>query len=257
MVNDSYALDWMNPKYPRKTYSDRLLRGLYYCFLRKMEGMAYPRLDALIANSRHVRKEIIRGYSLDAAKVCVIHPGLRQQSQDSPLPLTGSPAILFVGGNFLRKGLPLLLQATATLRSRFPDIHLHVVGKDHNQPALAALAARLNLTLSVTFHGRQPNDKVRRMMAGADIFALPSVSEGFGLVYLEAMQAGTPVIATRIGGASEVFVENSEAVFVDPRNVGEMAQAIEKIASDKTFEQALREGGRKAASRLTVSPWWN
>jgi glycosyltransferase involved in cell wall biosynthesis len=217
-----------------------------------MEGIAYPRLDALIANSRHVCNAIAQGYDLDAAKVCVIHYGLQQRKQESPLPLTGSPAILFVGGNFFRKGLPLLMQAAAALRSRFPDIHLHVVGKDPNQPAIAALAAKLNLTRSVTFHGRRPNDHVRRLMAGAGIFALPSVTEGFGLVYLEAMQAGLPVIATRVGGAHEVFVENSEAVFVDPGDVREMAQAIEKIASDQKFAAALKEGGRKAASRFTV-----
>ena len=252
MVNDSYALDWMNPNHPRSTYSDRMSRGLYYGFLRKMEGITYPRLDALIANSRHVCNTIAQGYNLDAAEVCVIHYGLQQPKEDTPLPLTGSPAIVFVGGNFFRKGLPLLMQAAASLRSRFPDIHLHVVGKDSNQPAIAALAAKLHMTRSVTFHGRQPNDKVRRIMAGADIFALPSATEGFGLVYVEAMQAGTPVIATRIGGAHEVFVENSEAVFVDPRDVGGLSQAIEKIASDKKFAQTLREGGRKAASRFTV-----
>jgi glycosyltransferase involved in cell wall biosynthesis len=252
MANDAYALDWTDPKYPRSTYSDRLSRGLYYGFLRKMEGNAYPRLDALIANSGHVCRTITKGYHLDAAKVCVIHYGLRQQNQDHPLPLTGSPAVLFVGGNFLRKGLPLLLQAAAVLKPKFPEIHLHVVGKDPNQPTIAALAARLNCTRSVTFHGRQPNDIVRRMMAGAAIFALPSITEGFGLVYLEAMQAGTPVIATRAGGASEVFLDNSEAVFVDPLNVGEITGAIEKTASDNNFARTLREGGRRAVSRFTV-----
>jgi len=93
---------------------------------------------------------------------------------------------------------------------------------------------------------------VRRMMAGSDMFALPSLTEGFGLVYLEAMHAGAPVIATRLGGAHEVFVENAEAAFVAPGSVAELSAAIERIASDRNFAEALCEGGRKAASRFTV-----
>jgi glycosyltransferase involved in cell wall biosynthesis len=251
MVNDSYALKWMEPDYPRKSYPDRFFRGSYYFLLRKIENSTYPRFNTLIANSRYVAQEITTGYGLSPDRVVVVYHGLSHQAMPARISLPGSPALLFIGGNFSRKGLPLLIEATALLTSRFPRIHLHVVGKDRNQPTLAELAARRQLSDKVTFHGWKPNDVVRGMLAGADIFALPSLTEGFGLVYLEAMQIGTPVVATLIGGAKEVFREGQEAVFVDPRRVDEMALAVERIATDKPMAAALRENGRQAAARFT------
>ena len=233
MVNDSYALDWLDRAYPRTLFADRLWRELYYGFLRFIERRTYRKFTRVLTNSRHVRDAIVPGYRLDLRRVQVIHYGLNVREPVPAPTLAGSPSVLFVGGNFVRKGLPTLLDAAARLRSKFVRIHVHVIGRDRNQPFLEEQAHRLGISDCISFHGRQPNDKVRRIMAGADIFALPSATEGFGLVYVEAMQAGTPVIATRIGGAHEVFVENSEAVFVDPNDFGGLSQAIEKIASDQ------------------------
>jgi glycosyltransferase involved in cell wall biosynthesis len=71
-------------------------------------------------------------------------------------------------------------------------------------------------------------------------------------VYLEAMRAGTPVIATSLGGAREVFAQGEEAVFVHPCDVEGLANAIRRIASDPEAAERLRGGGRRAAGRFTV-----
>jgi len=252
MVNDSYALDWLDSTYPRALFADRLSRALYYGLLRFTERRTYRKFTHLVTNSRHVRDAIVPGYRLDPRRVQVIHYGLNVHEPAPSPALAGSPSILFVGGNFVRKGLPTLLDAIARLKPKFARIHVHVVGRDRNQPILEEQARRLDIVDCVSFHGWQPNETVHRMMAGSDMFALPSLTEGFGLVYLEAMHAGAPVIATRLGGAHEVFVENTEAAFVAPGSVAELSAAIEKIASDRNFAEALCEGGRKAASRFTV-----
>lgn len=251
-ANDAYALDWLNPDYPRALFTDRRLRACYYWLLRITEFRTYRRFNCLIANSHHVRNRTVQGYRLDPQKVSVIYYGLDACEPVSPSALHGSPSILFVGGNFLRKGLATLLDAVAQLKSSFARIQLHVVGRDANQAVLENQARSLGIFDCVTFHGWKPNSTVQQMMAGATMFVLPSLTEGFGLVYLEAMQAGAPVIATRLGGAHEVFVENTEAAFVAPGSVAELSAAIERIASDRNFAEALCEGGRKAASRFTV-----
>lgn len=252
MVNDSYALDWLERGYPRRSFKDRKLRNLYYRLLRFVEKRTYHRLNALIANSRHVARAVITGYRLNSRKVNIIYYGLPDCPAFSPVPMKCKPAILFVGANFQRKGLPTLLKAAARLRPRYNGLCIHVVGRDRNQPALESLARKLDITSDVVFHGWQPNDRVRGMMAGADVFALPSLTEAFGLVYLEAMRAGTPVVATTLGGAREVFREGEEALFVAPGDVDGLAEAIEKIITDPKTTSRLQGGGRAAVSRFSV-----
>jgi glycosyltransferase involved in cell wall biosynthesis len=252
MVNDSYALDWLARGYPRDLFSDRKSRASYYAFLRLVESKTYPKYDVVIANSRQVAHRITRGYRLDPARVHVVYCGIPRAKRAVPIRLPGAPAILFVGGNFARKGLPNLLRAIGRVRQNAAEVHLHVVGRDRNQPAIERCAQQLGLADRVTFHDWRANAVVRRMMAGADMLALPSHTEGFGLVYLEAMQAGVPVIASRFSGIREVATPDREAVFVDPGDVAGIAAAIERIHTDAAFAAGLRKGGMKAAARLSI-----
>ena len=252
MINDSYALDWLDVNFSRNIFADRHLRSFYYRLLRGVELNTYRRMDAVVVNGKYVGGKMIDHYRMDPQKVRVSYIGLPDQPPVSPIPLTGSPSILFVGGNFQRKCLPVLLKATAQLLPQFPDVRVHVVGKDRNQPSLVTQARKLGIAGAVEFHGLQPNEQVRGMMIGADVFALPSFTEGFGLVYLVAMRVGTPVIATSRGGAKEVFVDGKEALFVDPGDEKGLAMAIEKIASSPNTAYRLSKGGKAAAKRFTV-----
>lgn len=252
MVNDSYALDWLKPDYPRRFFSDKFFRSSYYKLLRTVEKRIYPRLGNLITNSAHTAMNIIEGYHLDQEDVHIIGIGILDKPMVHPISLSGSPSILFVGGNFHRKGLSILLEAVARLLPRFSNIRLHIVGKDRNQPFFVDYISKLGIANAVEFYGWQPNEKVRGMMAGADIFTLPSFNEGFGLVYLEAMRAGAPVIATLNGGASEFFLNGEEALFVNPGRAEELASAIERIATEPQLAFRLRERGKAAVKLFTV-----
>jgi glycosyltransferase involved in cell wall biosynthesis len=253
MVNDSYALDWCERSYPRHIFADRAWRSLYYRLLRAVEVRTYRSLRAVIANSRHVAHAVRVGYRVDPGRTHVIYYGLPDFSPAPPVRLQGRPSVLFAGGNFQRKGLPTLLSAAARVRTEMPDVCVHVVGRDRNQPVLARLARELGCAQHVQFHGFQPNDRVRGMMSGADVFALPSLTEGFGLVYLEAMKAGVPVVATSSGGASEVLEDGAEALFVAPNDPGALARAIRALVTNPALAERLRTGGRAAAARFDAA----
>jgi glycosyltransferase involved in cell wall biosynthesis len=251
-VHDTYALDWDRPGFPRHLFADRTARGLYFRALRAVERRTYRRFDLVAANSDHVARALVQGYGLSAGRVRVVRLGLPPVAPVAAEEVAGAPSVLFVGGNFHRKGLPTLLEAAARLRGRFPGLRVHVVGKDRHGERLERRARELGLEGAVVFHGWLPNERVRGLMAGATVFAMPSVVEAFGYVYLEAMVAGTPVVATAEGGAREGIADGTEALFVAPGDPGALAAALASIASDPAVAGTLREGGRRAAARFSV-----
>jgi glycosyltransferase involved in cell wall biosynthesis len=261
-IHDTYALDWRAPAYPRGIYEDRRRRAAYYAWLRVIERRAYRAAAALAANSRHVADSVARGYGVPQSRITVVPLGLPTPAPPAPLStpappepgerLRGSPAILFVGGNYQRKGLGTVLGAVVRLRATHPALHLHVVGADPHAGRFVRRATELGLGEAVSFHGWQESARVRSMMAAASVLAVPSLVEAFGLVYLEAMALGTPVVATRAGGTAEFFRDGDDALLMAPGDVGGLADAIGRIVVDGALRQRLEAGGRAAAARHSV-----
>jgi glycosyltransferase involved in cell wall biosynthesis len=251
-LHDSYALDWCAPGYPRHLYDDRLVRALYYAWLRWVEQLAYRWPMGFAANSRHVVTAVIRGYGVPAERIEVVPIGLPECVAAEPERLEGKPAVLFVGGNYQRKGLPILFRAFHRLLGSHPDARLHVVGGDPKVEAFRARAWELGIGQAVEFHGWQPNRRVRAMMAGASLFAMPSLVEAFGLVYLEAMRARTPVVATATGGATQFFRDGEDVLMVPPGDVEVLAAALERVSEDRLLREQLVRGALETASRYTI-----
>jgi glycosyltransferase involved in cell wall biosynthesis len=252
MINDTYALDWIGNGYPRHAYADRLKRSLYYFLQRIIERRTYRQFPVVLANSLYTRQKIMQGYRLSAQNVKTVYYGLPPPSPLEPIEMQGQPSIIFVGGNFQRKGLMTLIEAVSIQKESLPDLCLHVIGEDRNQPALQNWSRRLDVQNNIVFHGRKANEEVKRMMAGADIFAMPSLTEGFGLVYAEAMQVGIPVIATKEGGLKEVVQDKEEALFVRPGDPHELAAAIQSVVNDAELVSLLKRNAKSAVGRLSV-----
>jgi len=251
-VHDAYALDWQAPGFPRGLYDDRALRALYYAWLRRVERIAYRRLRMLAVNSHHVATAVGRGYGVPSVRLRVVAIGLSPLPPARPERLAGTPSILFVGGNFQRKGLGVLVAAFAELFRRHPAARLHVVGGDPLLERFRGRVAARNLAQAVVFHGWQPHERVRAMMAGASVFAMPSLVEAFGLVYLEAMAVGVPVVATAIGGAAEILEHGTNALLASRDDVSSLGAALEQAAGDEAVRERLALGGRATAARFTM-----
>lgn len=174
---------------------------------------------------------------------------VREESRDEPLRL------LFVGNCTRLKGLDLLIEALSLLW----DVHLRldIVGDVTLEPRyykrLARRAKALGVSERVTFHGAISHEVLGRFYSRADIFTFPSLYEGFGIVLAEAMQAGLPIVATRIGPVNEIVREGENALLVPPADSAALAGAIRRLADNPTLRDNFGRRSRELAGSL---PTW-
>ncbi len=134
-----------------------------------------------------------------------------------------------------------LLEAAALLSARLPQLRWVIVGGGPLEKQVHAMVDDLELGDRVTLTG--PRRDVARFLNAADVFALASHWEPFGIVYLEASAVGLPVIGTRVDGAPEAVADGTTGLLVDPGNTRELARTIERVATDEGLSQRLGEAG--------------
>lgn len=154
------------------------------------------------------------------------------------------PKALFIGRLVRYKGLDVLLRAL----ERVPDLRLDIVGSGPEGPRLRTLTQALALTDRVKWFGEYPDEDLPRRMAEADFLVLPSVTveEMFGLVVLEAMAAGRPVITTAVPtGVREVNVPGETGLEVPLQDPAALATALETLAHDPYLRERMGQAGRR------------
>ena len=157
--------------------------------------------------------------------------------------------LLFVGRCYPRqKGLEYLVKALPFLRSR-ESIRLTIVGEDWGGVAmLQSLARALGVERQIAFRGALPRDEVIQAYASADIFVLPSLFEPFGIVLLEAMAAGLPVVASAVGGIVDVVADGKTGLLVPPGKPMALAAGLEQLISDSSLRARMAEEARRRVS---------
>lgn len=160
------------------------------------------------------------------------------------------PYILYVGALESRKNLPRLLAAYARLREWSERWRLVIVGaRKWKSSPIFDTVQQLGLEPHVTFTGYVADEHLPALYSGADLFAFPSLYEGFGLPVLEAMACGTPVVTSNTSSLPEVA--GDAAILVDPRDVEQIANAMWLVLSQPDLAAALREKGLARAAQFT------
>ncbi len=188
------------------------------------------------------RKCRIVPYGVDGARFGTVEPAAVERIRRG----VRGPVILCVGVLRYYKGLHIMLNALREL-----DATLIIVGEGNQHAALQALAARLGIAERVRFAGRVPDEQLPTYYHAADVFVLPSHlrAEAFGIVLLEAMAAGLPVVSTEIGTAtSEVNVHGTTGFVVPPNDAHALAQALRVLLADESLRRRMGEAARERAT---------
>ena len=160
-------------------------------------------------------------------------------------------AILFVGRLIERKGVHHLIRALGTVREQAPA-RLVIIGDGPERPRLEALARDAGVAEHVDFRGRVSDEELRQAYAGAKVFALPSVldarqdTEGLGVVLLEAMNYSVPVVASDIGGITDIVQHERTGLLVPPADETALAAALIRVLTDSALSSTLGAAGLHA-----------
>jgi glycosyltransferase involved in cell wall biosynthesis len=252
--------------------------------VRRAAGAA----DVILGCSNAIAARVAERFPEFAARCSVVGNGVDVERFASASPRAkAGRRLLFVGRLSPEKGLHVLIDAFAQIADAFPDATLELVGPDALQPAAylsalgdplvdpagtlaefytkagtlpdycRALRARVpeRLRSRVVFSvGEVPQSEMAAVYERADVLVNPSLSEAFGMTLLEAMSAGLPVVATRVGGIPEVVASGELGLLVPPNDVGTLASALRDVLTDEHLRNAL---SRNSASRAAQFAWPN
>lgn len=199
-------------------------------------------VDVIAIVSRYSRERMMAAFRLDEARFTMF-PNAVDLLPDM-VGNQGAPMILSVarlGAGEREKHIDKIVRAMPRVLRELPDARLMVIGRGPLREELEALAADLGVSDRVVFPGAVEESVLEAAYREARVFALPSVKEGFGIVFLEAWAHGLPVIGAPSGGAGELIVHGVDGLTVDPHDEADVARALVTLLGDE--ESAARMGG--------------
>jgi len=207
-----------------------------------MERYSAKRADAVIVVSRENKEDIVSQYGIPENKVRVIHNGI--DPDRFGISDLDTNRIVYVGRLHERKGVDRLLLSFKKVLDEM-DAGLTIVGSGEMEGPLKELAKKLDIEKSVRFSGFVDDDKIPGLYSSSSIFVMPSYYEGFGIVLLEAMASGLPVVATATGGAPELIENGVNGFLVTHEN---MHESIISLLQDKALRKTCGARNRKIAA---------
>ena len=204
--------------------------------------------DSVLANSEDTARKVKDHF--DRTVDAVVYPGVDTSlfTPDADPALTSDrPIILYVGRLFEAKGIFELLDAVASLDV---DVELHVVGHGR-MDAVKTRIRSLEIDDAVTLHGEVPHSDLPGYYTSADVFCLPSHTESFGMVNLEAMACGVPVVTSDLEAIRRYLTHWEHGLLVEPDDPIQLAAALETMLSSAETRAAFGERGRERATEFT------
>lgn len=212
-----------------------------------LQAQAYRFAHRIVANSPAAARQL-ESEGIASSRVAVIPNGVQVDGRTRPI-RSGRPVttILTVANLRAEKAHEVLLAAAAELRPRHPYLNYLIAGAGPRLAELKTLVATLGLGAQVSFLGHR--EDVPALLADADLFVLPSRSEAFPNGAIEAMAAGLPVIASRVGGLVDLIDEGRTGLLVEPDDPRALAAAIESLVLSPVRGEMLGASAREEVTR--------
>lgn len=207
----------------------------------------------IITVSRSIKQELIENFKIRQEKISVVNNGVNLEFIDQIKPQLNPKrlykkerdSICFTGRLVNTKRLQDLIFAVELLKKKIPKIRLKIIGSGPEENSLKSLVHKLGLTKNVLFFTKKNDSDKFRELKKSEIFVLPSVREGFGIVLIEAMACQTAVIGAKIDGIKDVIHEKVDGLFFEPKNPADLAEKLDTLLRNKKMRLKLAKEGRK------------
>jgi glycogen(starch) synthase len=220
-----------------------------------IEWWAMYEADRVIVCSQSMKNEICGHFNLPWDKVDVIPNAIDATQYQTSVDRGsvrqrygvgyGEKLILCVGRLVPQKGIEYFIRAIPSIAKRYPEAKFIIVGEGWSRDILEAEARASGQGRKVQFTGFASDQEVINLMTSADVLVVPSVYEPFGIVALEGMATGVPVVASQVGGLSEVIEHDRTGLFVFPRSPESIAWGIDRVLSDPDHAKWLIENAKE------------
>jgi glycosyltransferase involved in cell wall biosynthesis len=207
--------------------------------LHRFQQQVYDQSTAVFAMGGYVRDSLVHDYRV--APHCALAigagPNIRMGERSA---VVDSQKILFVGTDWQRKGGPTLLAAYRRLRLKHPEAELEIVGcsPEIDEPGVKVV-------------GRVPREELHHHFSRARVFALPTLLEAFGIVFVEALHFGLPIVGSNIGAVPEMVSDGVNGYTVPPGDAVALGDALERLFADDALAQQMGEASGNRAAHFT------
>jgi glycosyltransferase involved in cell wall biosynthesis len=226
------------------SWKKRLEMKIEERYANRIEKRIIRNADAIIAVSNYMKRTLVNHFG-PRETYHVIYNGI-DCNKFSPDESKRKPnIILSVARLDPRKGIHFLIDAIHELHREFPQLKVRIVGKGHQETELRKRIEHYGLSDSVKLVGQKQQDEIIEEYQTADLFVLPSLEESQGIVFMEAMACGTPVVAYNIPGVDEVVEHQVDGLLVEKGDVKALTRAIRTVMMDESLRKRLGEQGRK------------
>ena len=235
-------------------YTPKALKTRFFAVYRGLMHEIARRVDAVVTGSESARRDIVRMLGIPAGRVAVAADGVDERhvpGGEKPSMRGGPKTILYVGRSDPYKNLPGLVEVFARLvKEEGVEARLRIVGSpDARYPEAGEAARRLGVADRVDWSGYLDDAGLVKAYQEADVLALLSRYEGFGLPVLEAMACGTPVVCSNAASLPEVA--GAAAWLVDPDDRAGAGAALKRVLTDAAMSDRLREAGLAQARKFS------
>jgi glycosyltransferase involved in cell wall biosynthesis len=224
--------------------------------LSKLEEETAKKASIVVTISNYSLEKIQKYYCIEQNKVRIVPNGvdiekfkpMDTKAVRQKFGLGNETCVLFVGSLIPRKGLPFLVEAAKKVAKNKADTKFLIVGDGPLRNQLSDSIKSANLSGNFKFLGNLKDDELPAVYNCADVFVLPSIQEGQGIVLLEAQASGKPVVAFNIGGVKETVQNKETGLLVNRGNVDELADALLKLLTDKALREKMGSNGHRFVS---------
>ncbi|MBF0275794.1 MAG: glycosyltransferase family 4 protein [Nitrospinae bacterium] len=225
------------------------LEGAFHPSRAWLNKIIFKVAKKVVAPSNAVKEKLIKENIVSGDKVQIIYNGVEVKESTPVHAKERKDIIVGCVANFYSeiKGHRYFLEALAQLSGEYKG---ELIGDGILKPRMEELAQELKVNDRVRFRGRLGTEEVHRSIAGMDVIVIPSLSESFCLVAVEAMALGVPVVASNVGGLKEIIDNGVSGILTSPEKPAEICESVINVSSDPALKEGIIKAARKRVKEM-------